>query len=366
VTQLAQGEQLVSKPILGDGSTSVGTGTLKVSLGALSFNVTVDSAHSSLASIASAINSATGNSGVQASVVAGTDGAHLVLSSAQTGATNTIKITETDGGTALSALTYDPSNTANYTEVSQAKDAAFSISGIPHTSSSNTVTDALNGVTLTLTGTTASGTGPDSSAQLTVASDTSTIVANVQAFVDGYNALVKAIKPLGSYDQATNTAGPMLGDATLTGIQNELRRTLHALVNTGSSTYNSLASVGITSQADGSLKLGQTKLQTALAVAPASVSSLFSSTSGVAANLNTVITNELGSGGAIDTRSKTLIKQENALTQQTNDLNDQMTRLTQSLTQQYAQLNTLLSSLQTTSAYLTQQFAALPQVQSKG
>jgi flagellar capping protein FliD len=42
-----------------------------------------------------------------------------------------------------------------------------------------------------------------------------------------------------------------------------------------------------------------------------------------------------------------------------------MTTLTASLTQQYASLNTLLSSLQTMSAYLTQQFAALPTVQGK-
>ena len=41
------------------------------------------------------------------------------------------------------------------------------------------------------------------------------------------------------------------------------------------------------------------------------------------------------------------MKQENALTTQTNQLNDQMNALTASLTQQYSALNTLLSSLQT-------------------
>jgi flagellar capping protein FliD len=40
-----------------------------------------------------------------------------------------------------------------------------------------------------------------------------------------------------------------------------------------------------------------------------------------------------------------------------------MTALSASLTQQYSALNTLLSSLQTTSAYLSQQFASLPTVQ---
>jgi flagellar capping protein FliD len=40
-----------------------------------------------------------------------------------------------------------------------------------------------------------------------------------------------------------------------------------------------------------------------------------------------------------------------------------MAALSASLTQQYSALNTLLSSLQTTSAYLTQAFASLPQIQ---
>ena len=40
-----------------------------------------------------------------------------------------------------------------------------------------------------------------------------------------------------------------------------------------------------------------------------------------------------------------------------------MAALSASLTQQYAALNTLLSSLQSTSSYLTQAFASLPQVQ---
>ncbi len=366
VTQLAKAQQLVSAAIPGDGSTTVGTGTLQVSLGSTSFNVTIDNAHSSLASIAAAINSATGNPGISATVMTGTDGAHLLLSSSQTGATNGITVAETDAGTGLAAITYGAGNTAHYTENSPAQDAIYSISGIPHTSASNTVTNALNGITLTLTGTTVAGNGPGSSAQLSVTSDTSTITQNLQAFVDAYNAMVKVIQPLGSFDSTTGSAGPMLGDAVLTGIQNEIRTTLHGIVNTGNSTYNTLASVGIRSKSDGTLTLDQARLQTALAAAPGAVSSLFSSANGIAATLNTRIGNELGSGGVLDTRSKTLIKQENALTDQTNQLNDQMTRLTASLTQQYSQLNTLLSSLQTTSAYLTQQFSALPQVQSKG
>jgi flagellar hook-associated protein 2 len=366
VGQLASAQQLVSTGFIGGASSTIGTGTLQVSLGGASFNINVDSTNNTVAGLASAINTAAGNPGVVATVITGTDGAHLVLSSAQTGAANTIKMTETDGGTALSGVTYDPNNTGNYTQNAKAQDAQFSISGIPHTSSSNTVSDALNGITLTLKGISpTTGTPPlPTSTSLAVASDTDAITTNVGAFVDAYNAMVKAIQPLGSYDQTTQTAGPMLGDATLQGVQNDIRSALYSLVNTGSSTYNSLASVGITTNKDGSLSLNKTKFQTALASAPTAVTQLFAGSKGVAATLEARINTELGSGGAIDTRSKTLIKQENALTDQTNKLNDQMTALTASLTQQYSHLNTLLSSLQSMSAYLSQQFSALPKVQS--
>jgi flagellar hook-associated protein 2 len=104
-------------------------------------------------------------------------------------------------------------------------------------------------------------------------------------------------------------------------------------------------------------------LQTALSTNFNAVSQLFSGTNGIAAQLNSQITADLGSSGSISSYGQTLTQQENALTTQSNTLNTQMTALTASLTQQYAALNTLLSSLQSTSAYLTQAFASLPTVQ---
>ncbi len=368
VTQLASAQQIVSTAVTGGSSAALGAGTLQISLGGTSFNITADSTNDTLSGIASAINTASGNPGVTATVITGTDGAHLVLSSTETGASNTIQVTETDGGSALSALTYGTGNTTHYKQNSAAQDAQFSISGIAHTSTTNTVTDALGGTTLTLLGTTAAATDGSStvpSATLTISNDSKTIEANVSTFVDAYNTLVAAITPLSSYDQTTGTSGPMLGDALLSGIQNGIRSTLHGVVDTGSSTYNSLASVGITTNADGTLNLNQSKFATALTTAPGTVSALFSSTGGIATNLNSQITNDLATGGPIVSRSKTLVSQENGLTKQTDELNTSMVALTASLTQQYSSLNTLLSTLQSTSAYLSQQFAALPVVQTK-
>jgi flagellar hook-associated protein 2 len=369
VTQLAQAQQLVSSPFVGGGSAATGTGTLQLSLGGTSFSVTIDASNDTVAGVAGAINSATGNPGIEASVVTGSDGAHLVLTSSLTGASNTIQVSETDGGTGLSDLTYGAGNTDNYTEPagSAPQDAEFSIAGVAYTSASNTVTDTLSGVTLSLIGTTtttsSSGTTTDTPATLTVATNTSDIVTNIQAFVSAYNTMQSSLASLGSYSSTTGQAGPMLGNPLLLGIQNELNSALYGIVDTGSSTYNSLASIGITTNSDGSLSLNQTTLSTALSADYSAVSQLFSGTTGIATSLNSQITSDLGSGGPIATTSQTLVQQENALTQQSDQLQQQMNALSASLTQQYSSLNTLLSSLQTTSSYLTQAFASLPQVQ---
>ena len=357
IANLAGAQQLLSAPFTGGSSATVGTGTLSLSLAGASFSVAIDSTDHTLSGIAAAINGASGNPGISATVIQGTDGAHLLLSSTQTGATNTFTVTETDGGNALAALTYGTGNTANYTQQAAAQDASFSVAGVAYTSPSNTVSDALSGVTLDLLAPTATG----SNAALTVANDTSSVASNIQGFVTAYNTLQTALSGLGSYNSSSGTAGPLLGNPVLTGIESQIQRVLYSFV--GNSAYNSLASIGITTNSDGSLALSSATLQTALSSNFSAVSQLFSGSNGVAAQLNSQITADLGAGGSIPSYGQTLTSQENALTTQSNTLNTQMAALTASLTQQYATLNTLLSSLQSTSSYLTQAFASLPTVQ---
>jgi len=354
ITQLAQAQQLLSAPAAA--GATFGSGTLTVTLGASTFTVTTG-ANATLQDIAAAIDSATANPGVSASVLHGTDGDHLLLASALTGAANQIQVTETDGGGALGALT--TGTAGNYTQEVAAQDAAFSVSGVNFTSASNTVTDAVGGVALNLLGTT---TAP---ATFTVGTDTATLQTNISAFVDAYNTLHTALVSLGGYDASSGTAGPMMGSAVLTGIQNQVQRALYSVVPTGSSTYQTLASIGIVTQRDGSLSVNTGKLATALSANLAAVTQLFGGAQGVASTLNSEINNVLSAQGSVTVAGQTLTSKETALNKQSDQLNEQMSALTASLTQQFTALNTLLSSLQTTSSYLTQAFASLPHVQSQ-
>ena len=353
ISQLAQAQQIVSSTAYSTSSATIGTGTLQLSLGGSSFSVVIGSSNDTLSGIAAAIDSASGNPGIEASVVTGTSGAHLVLTSTLTGAANTIAVSETDTGNGLSALTYGSGST-NYTQQTAAQDASFSIAGVSYTSASNTVSDALSGVSLNLLATTSTP------ANLAVADNTTTIEGNIQTFVDAYNKLQSTLSQLGGYDATTSTAGPLMGNAALTDAQSQIQSVLYGIVNTGSSTYTSLASIGITANSDGSLSLNAAQLSVALNTNFSAVSNLFTGTGGVASGLNTVLNSELGSNGPIASLSQSLVQQNNALTGQSQQLTQQMSMLQASLTQQYSALNALLSQLQSTSSYLTQAFATLP------
>lgn len=77
VQQIATANQISSKAYAAN--ATLGTGSLTVGVGSTNMTITLTSSNNTLAGVASAINSASNNPGVTASVVTGTDGQHLVL-----------------------------------------------------------------------------------------------------------------------------------------------------------------------------------------------------------------------------------------------------------------------------------------------
>lgn len=354
VVQLAKAQQLASTPFAAGSSAVVGTGTLTVSLGSSSFNVTIDSSNSTLAGIRDAINAAPDNAGVTATLVQTTAGSRLVLSSTATGATNLIAVAQTGGDGGLAPLAYSASATTNYTQLSPAQDAIVNIATFETRSSTNTVSGAIDGVTLTLL-----DEAPGDTLSLTISEDKGAATAKIKGFVAEYNALQGQILKLRSYDATTRTAGPMLGDALLNGVESQLRRIVSTPVTGADETYNTLASIGIKSNADGTLTLDDTKLQRALDSDFDAIGTLFGSETGVAAVLYEQTEARLDADGAIENRSQNLVKQKLALDKRQSDIDARMEIALRRYVKQFTSLDTLLSQLTTTSSYLTQQFDSL-------
>ncbi len=109
------------------------------------------STNNTLGNIRDAINKASGNTGVQATILNESGGSRLVLTSAQTGAANTIKVAVTGGDGGLAQFAYDGVNPSSVTQLQPAQDAHLKISDqYDHYSSSNTVTGLVDDMTLTL------------------------------------------------------------------------------------------------------------------------------------------------------------------------------------------------------------------------
>jgi flagellar hook-associated protein 2 len=329
-------------------STAVGTGTLTLTVAGKSMSLTLGSTNNSLAAVRDAINKASNNPGVSATIVTGSDGAHLVLSSTQTGAANGFKVSSSGGDGGLAALNYDVAASSGnaLSVINAASDANFTIDGLAANSASNTVSTAINGLTLNLI--------KVGSSTLSVSNDSSKATNALTNLVSTYNSFVGIYQNLTKYDATSGTAGAMIGDATL----NSINSTLSSIVG-GTANGATLSSIGISLQVDGTLKLDSGKLATALSDGGKTVGNLFAGTSGFAAKLNTPLSTWVGDSGLLAGRTTSLSQQLTDLSSQQTALNSRMDDLTARYQAQFTALDTLMSKLNSTSSYLTQQFAAL-------
>jgi len=359
VIALAKAQQLASGAISGGSTAVVGTGKLTVTYGDKTFDVNIDSTNNTLSNIRDAINKATGNTGVQATILSEQGGAHLVLTSAQTGAANTIKIAVSGGDGGLQQFAYSGAGASSMTQVQAAQDAHIKVAGFDHYSGTNVVTDAIDDVTLSLK------TTSSDPVTLSITEDTSALKQKVTQFVQAYNTLYSTFKNLRSYDSNSKAAGPLLGDALLRGIESQVGLDLSNPVAGVTGPYKTLASIGVTRQTDGTLGLDSIKLDKALAADRTSVAKVFGGDTGVAARLATDLTNTLKDGGAIDARTDSLNADLKKVQDDNDALDARMAVLQARYTKQYTALDTLLSQMQGTSDYLTSQLASLPGGSSK-
>lgn len=350
VTQLAQAQSLSTDGMTSK-TTSLGTGTLTIQVGdADAIDITLDSSNNTLEGIRDAINDA--DAGVTASIV--NDGSdtpyRLVLTSDNTGTESemTVTYTGTDSSDDATSLF------GGMTETVEALDAELTINGISITSQSNTVENALQGVTLSLS---AAGT----SQTLTIAQDTDSILDAITAFVDAYNSYVSTVDDLTAYDADTDTAGELLGDSTTRRIDSELSSDLYSAIEGG--TYSYLSQLGISLEVDGTLTIDEDALTAALEDDIDGVSQFFIGTddnTGFITQMSADLDNYLDEDDGLivaktDSLESKLEQLEERYEEKQALIDSEMARWTD----EFTQLDTLISSLNSTSEYLTTQFDAL-------
>ncbi len=376
VSQLAQTQKLVATG-QADTATTIGNGTLTIDLGTISggtfdsgtgkytgasfasngsgpFDITIDSSNNTLAGIRDAINDA--DIGMTATIVNDGDPAnpHRLVLSSTSGADQSINISVAGDAALSSLLSHDPAGTQNLSETVNAQNALFEVDGISITKSSNTVTDVISGVTLDL-----KDENLGAPVTVSVSQDTESAKAAVEGFVNAYNDLLAEINKHTDSGYSSGAAGALASDSVTRQMMTFVRNELTTAPTGITGAYNNLSSIGVSFQRDGTLALDQTKLSDAIVSDSNTVAELFSSTDGYATRLDSVVSDLLGLNGTIATRTTAFEDRISSLEDRQLTLEGRLDRTEARIRAQFTNLDVLMTTMSTTSSFLTQQLAGL-------
>jgi flagellar hook-associated protein 2 len=356
VTRLARAHKLQSDPFLAKTSV-VGTGTLTIATAGQSFDVVIGATNNTVTGIANAINASAAGAKVAATVVVGTGGAAtLTLTARETGSANAIAVSQSGGDGGLAQIVFPPSG-GGLAEIQEALNARVLIDGVEITSATNTISGAIDGVELDLL----AANDPGKTTSLEVSYDRDGAREAIDSLVKSYNSVVDAIKSVASYNAETRKGGPLFGDAGVQNVVYQLRRELGASVGGVDASVDMLAKIGISVDVAGKLEVSDTKLDAAFAADFDEIGKLFASENvGVATKLDKLLEPYLRSGGILDSRNDGLKATIDDIVSQREMLGQRLEALQARYFKQFNALDGLLTQMQSTSNFLTQQLRNLP------
>ncbi|MFO8014477.1 MAG: flagellar filament capping protein FliD [Phycisphaerae bacterium] len=269
VNQLASAEREVHDGVAAL-DTLVGEGTLAYTYNGTTRTVQTTT-ETTLEDLRDLINNDAGNPGVTASILeydAGGDQVyHLVLGAGDTGADYTVAIEDAQTTLDGTGGTVD-FRTATFTETQSAQDAQVRVDGYPAadwiTRSSNTINDILPGVTLHLHAPTDAG----ETVRISINRDTEGLKDKVNAFVQAYNSATDYIQEQTAYDEATGTAGILMGEYTTSYVRHQTRLPIIEAAPgflDGTDPYILAGEVGLSIDRYGTLELDEEAFDDALA-----------------------------------------------------------------------------------------------------
>lgn len=326
----------------GDAKIANGAGTLRFQVGTgdvVSLDVTDQT---SLTDLVGAINDK--KAGVTATAVnLGTSASpnyRLQLVSQTTGASQTISILQDDTSLGL-ATSQTGSN------------ARFSLEGFTGTfeRESNTFADVLPGVTVSLLNT--------GTADVQVTNDNEAINAKAQALSKAFSELVSYVGSQTSVTKSSDGEDVFLGSlATDTTIRRVLQ-TLHDQISNavpGTSNFTNLSSLGFATQKDGTINFDSATFSAALGEDADALAAVFAGagdTDGVADRLLDMIDDLQKAGGVIDARTKGLDQDTRRIQTDIEVGTRNVDAVKVQLQQQFAALESLVSTLQQQGTYIT-------------
>ena len=318
-------------------SAALPNGSFTITVGNTANTFETGSTIDSLQQLSSAINSA--GIGVDANVVADASGARLSLVASNSGAAADLSISDDTG--------------LGFTRAVVGQNASLTVDGAPVTSTSNTVSNVISGLTLSLTGvsaTSGSTSGATPAYTPTVVSltpDSDSIESAVDTFVNAYNSLVGSLNAEFTYHSSSGSEGILATDSAARAMQNDVLAAANISIGTGSS--NTLASLGITTNQDGTLALDTSSLQNAISNNYQGVVNFFqgqNGTAGFAATVTQTLSSYTdASQGAFTVDLQSLNNENQDLTNEINTFELYISSQQTLLTTEYNKANIALQQL---------------------
>lgn len=354
VLQLAQGQKMVTGGFESEGSI-VGSGELTVTVGEKDYVIEIPEETQSLSDIRDAINSALREEGVTASLLNVDDGeggthTRMTITSGQSGSEGEISISAV-----ADPITGDEPGLQSLVdgleELVAAQDAIVEIDGLSVTASSNTLSNVIEGVTLNL-----NAVDVDETTTLTIEEDNSSFVAEMTKFVEGYNVLMESLSTADSYDSDSQSSGALFGDSVMRGFRLNLSSTLGYIDRGSSSSFSSLAAMGVTTDESGNLELDESKLNAALESGYDEVVNFFTNEeTGFGQRLDDFVYGYSKFDGVVQGSLDSLNARVADITEQRIDLDERVAKVEARYRAQFSALDAIMSQLTTTSGYLAAQ-----------
>jgi flagellar hook-associated protein 2 len=219
-----------------------------------------------IAELVNAINSASDNPGINATLVRSDGATHFMLSSTKTGVANSISVSASGTGQAWFEDAF-----ATTSDISTAQDAVIWLgaegSGLQLTNSTNTFSNVIDGVELTVSKAQTSG---DTPVTVTVGADQEGSKEQVNTLIEAYNTLMSTIEKYTASGDEETDRGILASDSMIRSVETRIS-------NLFRTTYEgkTLMEMGLSIDRNGTLTLDSERFEQAQQNSSATLEAMF-------------------------------------------------------------------------------------------
>ena len=206
---------------------------------------------------------------------------------------------------------------------------------------------------------------------MAVTQDTSVAKSSITALVNAYNTFDGVMKELTSSGSATEDQGSLKNDSAVNAIKDKVKAFLTSNSSTPGTSVDNMNEIGISLQRDGTFKVDDAALGTALTSHYADITLMFSantndqssystSSFGIGGDVVNLISSYLSFDGLVASRDAGYSVKKSSLVEQQTTLDKKMEAVELRYTKQFSTMSKIMDEMKSTQEYLESSLSNLP------